>query len=203
MAHPRAGLDFYIEPKWVTDVLLTLPCFSGVYAVYDPCAGSGNVLAAAADAGYSAFGSDLHADRGGDELVDFNSVTDEALAAYAPFGSLAVVSNPPYGRGDVAQQFVTHFLGLNRASLVAAFVQSRFLHSGGRHAFFTAHPPTCLAVLADRPSCPPGDAYLAGEIEAKGGSQDYCWLIYDKRGLDVSTRTVWLRRPTKARAIVA
>jgi hypothetical protein len=198
MAHPRADLDFYIEPEWCTEALLALPAFSLIRAVYDPCCGSGNVVKAARASDRRARGSDI-VDRSSNVsfVADFLALTKGAAAAGKDGEQLAVVSNPPYGGGDMAEAFIRHFVPMPTVEVVAVFVQSRFLHSGKRHKLHAIdHRPSVVAHLSDRPSCPPGDAYLAGEIEAKGGSQDYCWLIYDKRGWDVSTRTVWLRKPS-------
>lgn len=197
VTHPRADLDFYIEPEWCTGALLQLPTFSLIEIIYDPCCGSGNVVKTARALAYRAFGSDVENRSRYVQLVaDFRKLTSRAVGANRNGAQLAVVSNPPYGGGDMAEAFIRHFVPMNTVEVVAVFVQSRFLHSGKRHKLHAIdHRPSIVAHLSDRPSCPPGDALLAGDIEAKGGSQDYCWLIYDKRGLDVSTRTVWLRRP--------
>jgi hypothetical protein len=199
--YDRDPLDFYIEPEWCTEALLALPTFSLIRDVYDPCCGSGNVLKAAMRSGRRGGGSDV-VDRGDNVgfVADFLNITSSAAAAAKSGDPLAIVSNPPYGGGDMAEAFIRHFVSMRDVEVVAVFVQSRFLHSGKRHKLHAIdHRPSVVAHLSDRPSCPPGDAYLAGEIEAKGGSQDYCWLVYDKRGWDLFTRTVWLRRPIKTK----
>lgn len=197
-SYGRNALDFYIEPQWCTEALLALPTFSLIDGVIDPCCGSGNVLTAAKLTGRFIGGGDIDATRAGVlQTDDFRDYVNADLARYRKsFGSIAVVSNPPYGGGDMAEALIRHFVPMRAVEVVAVFVQSRFLHSGKRYKLHAVdHRPSIVAHLSDRPSCPPGDALLAGEIEAKGGSQDYCWLIYDKRGWDVSTRTVWLRKP--------
>jgi hypothetical protein len=198
--HPRADLDFYVEPEWVTAALLSLPTFSLIGVVYDPCCGSGNVVAAARQRGFRGCGSDIEdRSRFVSFVADFRNLTNGAVGAQSSGDQVAVVSNPPYGGGDLAEAFIRHFVPMRAAAVVAVFVQGRFLYSRKRHALHTRdHIPSIVAHLSDRPSCPPGVGFLAGEIEAKGGSQDYCWLIYDKRGWDVSTRTVWLKKqPSK------
>lgn len=196
--HPCADLDFYIEPEWCTAALLALPTFSLIDSVYDPCAGSGNVLKAAVALKFNVTGSDA-VDRGRWPVCQFQDVGYRRLQqCFGQVGNhrVAIVSNPPYGGGDTAEEFIRHFVPMRSVEVVAVFVQTRFLHSGKRHALHTRdHRPSIVAHLSDRPSCPPGDALLAGEVEAKGGTQDYTWLIYDKRGWDTNTRTVWLRRP--------
>jgi hypothetical protein len=203
--YDRDPLDFYIEPEWCTEALLALPTFSLIYGVLDPCCGSGNVVRAAWSSMRDACGTDI-VDRGQlakVALLEFGKQTNASIReSFVPqiMHNIAVVSNPPYGGGDMAEAFIRHFVPMRAAQVVAVFVQSRFLHSGKRHKLHAIdHRPSVVAHLSDRPSCPPGDALLAGEIEAKGGSQDYCWLIYDRRGWDVSTRTVWLRRPTQTK----
>ncbi len=45
-----------------------------------------------------------------------------------------------------------------------------------------------------RPSMPPGDKLLAGEVKAAGGKMDYCWMIWCI-GHKGATTAHWLRRP--------
>jgi hypothetical protein len=182
-------LAFFIEPEWATDALLRLPFFSPIKVAWDPCCGSGNIVRAGRRAGLDMIGSDI-ADRGldGQLLLDFRK--QKRMLGDAD----AIIFNPPYGSARLAKEFIAHARSL-KPKLVAAFVENRFLASAGRYDFFMRdHRPTCIAFLSDRPSCPPGDAFLAGEIKATGGKQDYCWLIWCDWLAGAPREPVWLRR---------
>ncbi len=194
-AFPKDPLGFYIEQEWCTDLLLALPYFSLIQRALDPTCGSGNTLRAMRRAGIEAIGTDI-----APRMVDGKRVVQQDFRQLRklPAGVQAIIFNPPYGSGVQAREFIEHALSLGPI-LVAALVETRFLSSGGRYTFFRDHPPTCIAILSTRPSCPPGEMLLAGEIKAKGGKQDYCWLIYANWVKDGRTDTVWLKRPSDRR----
>jgi hypothetical protein len=102
-----------------------------------------------------------------------------------------IVCNPPYG---VAEDFVRRALDV-AGRKVAMLVQAKFTYSQTRHALFTARPPTRLYFLSARPSMPPGDLLLAGEIEAKGGKMDFMWMVWDQRYSGGPCVAHWLGRP--------
>jgi hypothetical protein len=195
---PRDDLDFYIENKWCSEILLKLPIFKGITDIYDPCCGSGNIVDSADELGFEAFGDDLSPDRCSPDTgpADFFNLTNAQFSRSFQGRATAIVSNPPYGRAETAERFIRHALTFLDCPLIAVFVEVRFLFSGKRHSFFAhEHPPTCIAFLSSRPSCPPGDAFLRGEIKATGGTQQYVWLIYDRRlGPAVCPPHVWLKR---------
>jgi hypothetical protein len=194
----RDDLDFYIENKWCSELLLKLPIFKGITVIYDPCQGSGNIVDSADELGFDAFGDDLSPDRCSPDTgpADFFDMTAARFSGCFQKGATAIVSNPPYGRAETAERFIRHALTFRDCPLVAIFVEARFLFSDKRHGLFAhEHPPTCIAFLSSRPSCPPGDAYLRGEIKATGGTQQYVWLIYDRRpGPPLCPPHLWLTR---------
>src|SRR6185312_10537812 len=110
-----------------------------------------------------------------------------ASPAFQPVAS--IVSNPPY---RVTQEFIERALKIATYK-VAMLVQSKFPYSQRRHALFTTHPPARIYFLSDRPSMPPGDAYLAGEIKAVGGKMDFMWIVWDAAHAG-PTEAHWLRR---------
>ena len=195
--YTKDALGFYTEPQWCTDAILTLPVFSGVKNVWDPCAGSGNVIRAVVASGREAQASDIARDErpyGADlpPCFQINFFGQSRLPARVD----AIVSNPPYGESLEALRFIRHARAL-KPLVLAAFVDARFLFSGARHAFFNdPHTrPDINVILSDRPSCPPGDALAAGEVSASGGTQNYVWLIWAAFLRFGHTKTIWLRRP--------
>jgi hypothetical protein len=79
---------------------------------------------------------------------------------------------------------------------VAAFCDVRFLGSQGRTELFEAYPPAQIWWIVPRPSCPPGKAFMAGDIKRGGGTSDYCWIVW-RVGERPRTEFGWVNRHTK------
>lgn len=182
--YDRDEHDFYVDPPWCTELLLDHENFEGT--VWDPACGSGTIPEALRRRGILYDGSDL-VDRGyGRSGVDF-------LAPVMPVPSCDnIVTNPPYGKGVLAEAFIRRALIVARRK-VAVLVNEKFLYSERRHPLFTG---TCLARiyhLSSRPSMPPGELLRAGEVEATGGSVNYAWLVF-LRGHQGPPTTHWMIR---------
>lgn len=182
---PRHPLDWYIEPDWAVELLLRAEPFMG--RIHDPAAGRGTVVRVARRMGLKATGSDLarrpaFADivEGGVDFLDrgaFESIPN-------------IVTNPPY---QLAVRFIRQAWRV-ASRKIAVLVQNKFLYSQARHSLFTELPVSRLLFFSWRPSMPPGDELLAGEIKAKGGSADYLWIVIDKSHVGPPTAT-WLGPP--------
>lgn len=165
--HAREVNDWYVEPIWATELLFRALDFVG--PIWDPCCGQGNILKAVCSAGNITNGvraTDL-VDRGyGDAGIDFLLSSDWAQN---------IVFNPPYLH---AEAFILHALKL-ASGKVAALVNLKFLASQGRRErLFKPHPPLVVLILSRRPSMPPGGQ----DIPAKGGTADYCWIVWENEG---------------------
>lgn len=178
---PRQAQDWYVEPAWCVDALIQAERFEG--AIWDPACGCGTIPQRFRAAGYLAAGTDI-ADRGFGGVHDF-------LSGEAKVDAQNIVCNPPY---KLAPEFIRQALALADRK-VAMIVQQQFPYSQGRHALFTQTPLARLYFLSQRPSMPPGDKLLAGEIEAKGGSVDYLWMVWDKAHTGAPTAH-WLLKPS-------
>lgn len=163
--------DWYLEPTWVTELLLRHVDIDG--PTWDPCCGQGNIIEAlhrerkAGKWGLGIRASDIvdRGCKGAEAPVDFLKSTD---------WTYNIVFNPPYAR---AEAFILHALEL-ADGIVAAVVNLKFLASQGRRSrLFEPHPPAAVLVLSRRPSMPPGGS----NIEAKEGTADYCWLVWGSR----------------------
>lgn len=197
-AYPRHPDDWYVEPSWTTLALLRHENFHGL--TLDPACGQGNILRAFQSRGIGPLvGADIR-DRGwpGTLIHDFaarprvlEEIGPEALreagysndwdilAAIPQLGRVRnVVSNPPYGGSKLAVRFVEGAFSMGSVHKVAMFLPMRFLAAERRCDWFRTRPPARIYILSTRPSCPPGDKLAAGEIEAKGGFVDYCWLVW-------------------------
>lgn len=159
--HARAVADWYVDPPFCTELLFDAVEFQG--PIWDPCCGSGTIPHVAVKRGLLVGGSDLVFRGYGEGGRDF-------FADSGPYRNL--IFNPPY---DQAERFILHALEI-ASGKVAALVNLKFLASQGRRErLFNAHPPLVVLILSRRPSMPPGGSGLA----AKGGTADYCWIIWE------------------------
>jgi hypothetical protein len=164
-------LSWYWEPGEVTRRLLKEITFRG--SIHDPCCGSGRIPLVAGEFGYEATGSDIVYRGFGVGGTDF-------FADMTPRESL--IFNPPSGRNQdptLSTRFILHALEV--AVMVAAIVPVPMqCGQWRRDNLYRLHPPRYVLALAERPSMPPGGT----TIEAKGGTMDYCWIVWrrDYRG---------------------
>lgn len=185
--HDRHSMDFYIEPRWTIDALLGAEAIPG--DAWDPACGCGTIPKALTDRGIHCYGTDA-APRGYGPVHDFLGM------ARPPVGEVAsIITNPPYG---VAQEFAERALSI-ATHKVALLVQSKFPYSQRRHKLFTNDAPAKLYFLSNRPSMPPGEKLLAGEVEAKGGKLDYMWIVWDREHVG-PTEAHWLRKGAAAKS---
>jgi len=189
----RDDYDWYVEPRQAALSLFETEDFEG--GVYDPACGGGNIVRAALECGLIAYGSDI-VNRAGSPSwfvaeLDFLSCGDPKSPFYERYSN--IVTNPPFYRAKGTEDFIRKALSLATRK-VAVFASLPFLASGKRaRGLFLEHPPTRIWVLGDRPSCPPGE-YLAAGNKASGGTEDWCWIIYDKTEPFTGTKLGWLTR---------
>jgi hypothetical protein len=149
--------------------------------ILDPACGSGNVVRACQARGLKVIGTDIAARGFGRKERDF--LHDEPIIRPA-----AIICNPPY---KMAVRFIKRALEPG-VSKFAMLVGDKFRYSQARwYELFRDHPPARVYVLTRRPSLPPGELYLAGKIDAKGGTKDYEWMVWD-RAHTGPTITIWL-----------
>lgn len=186
--------DFFIENEWAVEALFDHVQFLPSSRILDPCCGSGTIVKVARSRGFEAIGSDVHPERFADAMEqDFLKLTE------LPPGLWNIVMNPPYmdGLGGGTVEFIKHALSLDRVHKVCAIVGQNFKRSRDRYPLFKQLlQPAEVLFFSDRPSMPPGDMLLAGEIKAEGGYNDFDWIVWDKayRG---PTQCDWLLNPRK------
>lgn len=178
--------DWYVEPGRCTEQLLTVERFVG--PVLDPTCGQGNIVKALLAGGVMAVGSDLVRRVSGEALW---FVGELDFINGPPVAADNIVFNPPYFRAKGTEACIRRALAVARGK-VCVFVDRRFV-TGGRRArgLYADHPPTRIWEISPRPSCPTGDFLLAGG-EAKGGTADFCWLVWDLTAPKGVTVTGWL-----------
>lgn len=176
--HDRLG--WYIEPSWCTDLLADQVQLE---RVWDPACGVGTIPLTLIKRGIDAVGSDIAVRPDHQAAVRVNGrwnfwpdpIDFLTCADPEPKQWTDVVTNPPF---SLAEQFIRRAIEL-RARKIAVLVRLDFLGAQKRHKFFTDLPPSYVLILSRRPSMPPGELLTRGEVTAKGGQTDYCWLVWD------------------------
>ncbi len=186
-SYERVPDDFYVEPAWVTEVLLDVEHFVG--SIYDPAAGVGTIVDVARDRGFDAFGSDLH-DRQAPAHLELRSPTDFLNGEGWPSVD-NIVSNPPFVN---ALEFTRAAMVVARFK-VAMFLPLRFLSSQGRADFFKERPPSRVLVIAERVTIAPNGIPAVGKNgKPTSGKTDHAWFIWahDRQG---PPTLGWVRKP--------
>lgn len=187
----RDGLDWYVEGVDCTEALLRVERFPSV--IYDPCCGGGNIVEAAGKAEYGAIGSDV-VDRRAEGVRWFHWFRADFLTEDVSVDrQCGLVMNPPFFKGKGTEAFIRRAIELGFPK-IACFHSLPFLGGVGRATgLFDQHPPTRTYILCPRPSCPPGEALAAGQ-KAAGGTEDWCWSVWDQTAPRVAPTFHWLVR---------
>jgi hypothetical protein len=168
-AYEKAKHDFYVEPAWIVEALYDAEGFAG--DVWDPACGICTIPGLFNENRHEVYASDLV--YRGHHLSCPHSV--DFLESCCPSGTVDnIVCNPPY---ELAVPFTHKALGIAK-SKVAMLVNSDFLYSQDRYSFFTETRPYCVYYSSRRPSMPPGEMLLSGEVKASNGKRNYCWVVW-------------------------
>lgn len=185
----RAPHDHYIEPQWLAARLFEAELFGAPRArLFDPACGWGRILRAAKDAGYTPIGSDIidRLDREGLDDVAFTAC--DFLKCSPVRSAWSIVCNPPF---DHLEEFCKCSLDVALFK-VAMLCPLRRLPAA--HWLQQQLPLETIYLLTPRPSMPPGP-WIADGNNPGGGSQDFCWLVFNKHyATGGSPRLRWLHR---------
>lgn len=187
--------DWYVEPRWTVEALADAENIHGhndFRSVWDPACGRGTIPGVFRNRRCDVLATDI-VSRGCDP---FGGVHDFLGGErYAPRIDW-IITNPPYNN---ALEFATK--ALEYKCNVAILVPLTFLASQRRKAeLFDKNPPTKVWIFSQRPSMPPG--HVLEEMEArgekpKGGSTDYCWIVWRRDTIagPLSPTLGWLTKP--------
>lgn len=173
----REKNEHYVEPEWCSRRLFATVPFEG--AIQDPCCGFGRVVEAATAAGHAAFGTDI-VSRGFEFMTmpERDFLKQETRVAN-------IVCNPPF---DIFPDFAAHALALATNKVAMIWLVPRL----NAARWLRDTPLARVLLLTPRPSMPPGHVIAAGE-KPNGGTQDFCWLVWDKVHVGAPTLE-WLHR---------
>jgi hypothetical protein len=179
----KAKHGHYVEPSWVSERLFEVERFAPL--IYDPACGWGTITKAAINAGYMAQGSDI-VDRKrhhlGGAFVKNDFLRDGRAFTFREF---SIVCNPPF---DHVEEFCRMACAV--ATKVAMICLTRRLNAAH---WLRELPLEKVYLLTPRPSMPPG-SYLREGKAAGGGTQDFCWLVFNHDHCRWIPELHWLHR---------
>jgi hypothetical protein len=167
----------YVEPSWVSARLFEVDDFGPPSTlIYDPSCGWGTILRSAIDAGYRAAGGDvvdrLHRREFGLSTTRFykSDFLNGGMPTRSPV--MSIVCNPPF---DQIEAFCERALEV--ASYKVAMIM--LLRRIAAARWLDRMPLETIYMLNPRPSMPPGSWIAKGNAPG-GGTQDFCWLVFNK-----------------------
>lgn len=171
----RAANEHYQTEPWATEALLRRFPMTG-YTVWEPAAGGHKMADVLKDSGAIVWTSDIeHYGREHDEQFDF--IHGHSSWMHAGGKWQAIVTNPPYGKGNrLAVRFCE--LALERCKgNVAMLLTAKFDFGKTRHHLFRDNDRFLAKVnLVDRIS-------WAGNGET--GTEDHAWYVWGPKGSGV------------------
>lgn len=177
----------YVEPFWCSKRLFETEFFGAPGArILDPACGWGQIPRPAQAAGYTAVGSDVIDRRDHREFANFEFHLCDFLHGSPIASPRSIVCNPPF---DHIEAFCARALEV-AAYKVAMIVPLRRLPAA---RWLERMPLETLYLLTPRPSMPPG-SWIAAGGNPGGGSQDFCWLVFNRTTTATAPRVRWLHR---------
>lgn len=185
---------WYVEPERCTEQLAAAERLVGW--TWDPCCGGGNIIRGLRRSGVTAVGTDLiRRVPAGTHwfLGERDFLTGRPLPSWSN-----LMFNPPFFRAKGTEAFIRRGFELARANpraeRMVVFTDVKFLAGDGRaNGLFDEFRPARVWMITPRPSCPPGEYLLAGG-EAKDGTADWIWIVWNLREPASRTDFDWLRR---------
>jgi hypothetical protein len=175
----------YVDPAWCSTRLFDVEFFGAPGAlVLDPACGWNRIPRAAAAAGYTVMASDIVDRRR--ELDDIEFRICNFLECSPVRSVRSIISNPPF----------THIREFCERALEVATYKVAMLTPLRRlpaARWLERMPLETIYLLVPRPSMPPGTWIAAGNNPG-GGSQDFCWLVFNKIMSPAAPRMRWLHR---------
>lgn len=178
----RKANDLYQTEEWATEALLRHFPVDGM-TVWEPAAGNHKIADVLRASGAEVVTSDIATyDRFHDAAVNFL----EPRFAYKNPKHDAIITNPPYGKGNRdAVKFCQ--LALERCpGLVAMLLTAKFDFGKTRTSLFRDNPRFVAKIaLLDRIQWFPGD---------HGGTEDHAWYVWGPCGIVGPARMIWEAR---------
>ncbi|WP_409560234.1 hypothetical protein [Hyphomicrobium sp. MC8b] len=184
--YERVERDAYNTPRWVTGAMLKEvlgPRFWSGSTVWEPAAGTGQMVAEMQAHGLKVIASDIHVPEDNNLFAPDRMLVGDFLGQqpFLPFEFDAIITNPPYKDG-LAEKFVRRALALTkeRRGLVAMLLGVKFDSAKTRADIFDEHPAWGMKItLVDRIWW--FEPKLDANGKVNGPSEDHAWFIWDWR----------------------
>lgn len=176
--YTRAANDLYQTEPWATEALLRRFPVKGL-SVWEPAAGNHLMADVLRENGARVMTSDIATyDKAHDAIFDFL-----VMRPHSEPGINAIVTNPPYGKGNRdAVLFARH--ALQRCDgLVALLLTAKFDFGKTRADLFSRNDRFWAKIaLVDRVQWFPGDS---------GGTEDHAWYVWGPKGARYTPTIFW------------
>ena len=173
----------YVEPAWISRRLFEVENFGTQAIIYDPACGWGTITNEARARGFEVYGSDI-VNRRRHKLGKRFFRTDFLTVDQCP-PNASIITNPPF---DLVEEFARHAIEIGPRK-VAMVCLVRRLNAA---RWLQELPLRRIWLLTPRPSMPPG-SWIAKGNKPGGGTQDFCWLVFE-RGYLGTPGVGWLHR---------
>ena len=186
-------LNWYVEEPWCNSRLFDVEIFNG--GVHDPCCGSGQIAAAARNAGYENVTFSDVMQRSIGEMPTWFEL-DHVIQDYAtdPRVYDNIVTNPPFDPCNKDPYPFVEWALSHAAKKVALILPLKWLAGDKRSRWLSTKPLRRVYVLTPRPSMPPGEYLVAGN-KAGGGKKDFAWFVFDRsHNSALRSELTWLHR---------
>lgn len=179
----RQKNEHYVDESWCSERLFDVEQFN--WPIWDPSCGWGRIGDSASARGAGCISTDLIRRGYGTGDVDF--LKTKKMRG----GARSIVCNPPF---DLFQEFAEHALTLG-AEKVAMIALVRRLPAA---RWLEKTPLATIWLMTPRPSMPTGGHIRQGG-KVGGGTQDFCWLVWERANY-LHPAVLWLHRdPLMAR----
>jgi hypothetical protein len=160
----RAENDLYQTEPWVTDALLRHFPVSGL-GVWEPAAGNHLMADVLREQAASVITSDIvRYDRDHDQIYNF------LLPKGGWLHSDAIITNPPYGKGNRDARLFAEYALTRCKGLVALLLTAKFDFGNSRHHLFRDNPRFAAKIaLTDR---------ISWTLDGITGTEDHAWYVW-------------------------
>ena len=170
--YARAENDLYQTEPWVTEALLRSFPVEGM-SVWEPAAGNHLMVDVLRESARLVVATDIATyDKKHDGIFDFLTGDDLGAPSTCDFVD-AIITNPPYGKGN---RFAVKFceLALKRApGLVAMLLTAKFDFGNTRSHLFRDNPRFAAKIaLTDR---------ISWTLNGTTGTEDHAWYVWTEK----------------------
>lgn len=183
---------WYRENAEPVEALFRVVSF-GDAVIWDPCAGTGNILDVAKRHGHRTIASDIVDRKPRHQFFRSNFLT---ATRWPAVDRLSLILNPPYNAPTgTTEGFIEQAFRLVPFDKMAVLVPQNFLFGQTRRdTIYSKTPPSHVLFLSKRPSMPPGaevERLAATGDDFRGGKVDFAWLVFQAGG-PYRTEAKWL-----------